>query len=54
MDFRCFNPKCKKLLFRGELDKGKIEIKCPKCGRVSKLASSGKDPPPKSASALSD
>jgi phage FluMu protein Com len=36
MDFRC--PKCGKLLFRGELNQGKIETKCPKCGTVLKVS----------------
>jgi phage FluMu protein Com len=38
MDFRCPNPKCRKLLFRGELNQGKIETKCPKCGTLLKVS----------------
>ena len=38
MDFRCPNNKCRKLLFRGELNQGKIETKCPKCGTVLKVS----------------
>lgn len=32
---RC--KKCKRLFFRGEFEKGDIEIKCPKCGYIQNI-----------------
>lgn len=31
-EYRC--PKCKRLMFKGELI-GRVEVKCPKCSKVS-------------------
>lgn len=42
MDFRCVNPKCQKILFRGSIDQATIEIKCPKCGHMLKITAAAK------------